>query len=67
MKTSYRSFEEIEYDLKTYRLQREIALEDLKYTKHELQEDLMPNQWVSTALSFIKKYGIYYMVRKVLK
>lgn len=67
MKKIYTSFEEIDMDLKTLHLQRQIAMEELKYSKYELQESLTPHQWVSTLLSAVKKYGILYLIRRLFK
>ena len=54
----YNTLEEINHDLKRYRLQRDIALEEVKSIKYQLQNDLQPANWLSTVLSAIKKYGI---------
>ncbi|WP_378175474.1 DUF6327 family protein [Aquimarina sp. SS2-1] len=67
MRKTYHSFEEIERDLKTYSLQRQISLEELKLLKSELKEDLQPNQWVLTLFSAVKKYGIYYLIKRLFK
>ena len=64
---SYQSFKEIEQDLKTLNLKRQIALEELKMSKHDLQDSVSPHKWLSTALNAAKKYGIIYLIRKVLK
>ena len=66
MKT-YQSFKEIEHDLKTLNLKRQIALEELKMSKHDLQESVTPHKWLTTALNAAKKYGIIYLVRRILK
>ncbi|UZO81114.1 DUF6327 family protein [Aquimarina sp. ERC-38] len=63
----YTSFKDIDQDLKTLNLQRQIALEELKYTKHDLQESVMPPQWVNTVLGFVKKYGILYIIKRIFK
>ncbi|GGX33532.1 DUF6327 family protein [Aquimarina muelleri] len=67
MKKVYRSFKEIEQDLRTFNLQRQIAMEEMKLLKIELKEDLQPYQWLSTALSTIKKYGVLYLIRRLFK
>ena len=66
MKT-YTNLEEIDFDLKRLGLEREIALEELKGLKQEVKEDLRPYNWLSTGLSIIKKYGIFYLIRKVFR
>ncbi|MFD2565136.1 DUF6327 family protein [Aquimarina rubra] len=67
MAKTYSSFEEIEHDLKKYDLQRQISLEEIKLLKTELKEDLQPYQWVSTIFSAVKKYGIYYLIKRIFK
>ncbi|GAA4271989.1 DUF6327 family protein [Aquimarina gracilis] len=67
MEKTYTSFKEIEQDLRKLNLQRKIALEEMKLLKFELKEDLQPYQWVSTLLSAIKKYGIFYMIRRIFR
>ncbi|MDO6471696.1 MULTISPECIES: hypothetical protein [unclassified Maribacter] len=63
----YKNFEEIEFNLKRLKLEREIALEELKGLKQDVQEDLSPYNWVSTAFSAAKKFGMLYIMRKVVK
>lgn len=66
-KTTYTSFKEIELELRKLKLQRQIAIEEIKLLKPEFEEDLRPYQWVAVILEFIKRYGIYYFVRKLFK
>jgi|TARA_R110000787_G_scaffold91540_1_gene192895 hypothetical protein len=63
----YKNFDEVEYNLKRLKLEREIALEELKGLKHEVQEDLSPYNWMSTAFSAAKKFGMLYLMRKIVK
>ncbi|SEL01577.1 hypothetical protein SAMN04488008_102626 [Maribacter orientalis] len=63
----YKNFDEIEYNLKRLKLEREIALEELKGLKQDVQEDLSPYNWVSTAFSAAKKFGMLYLLRKIVK
>ncbi|SIQ01541.1 hypothetical protein [Maribacter ulvicola] len=63
----YKNFEEVEFNLKRLKLEREIALEELKGLKQDVQEDLSPYNWVSTAFSAAKKFGMLYVMRKVIK
>ncbi|MEZ4803410.1 MAG: DUF6327 family protein [Gelidibacter sp.] len=66
MKT-YTSFKEIEHDLKRLKLERQIGLEQLKSVKGELAEDLKPKNWISTAVSFGWKYGLFVLMKKLFK
>ncbi|WP_419213122.1 DUF6327 family protein [Maribacter sp. X9] len=63
----YKNFAEIEFDLKRLKLERQIALEEIKGLKQDVKDDLSPYSWVSTVISAVKKYGILYLIRKVIK
>ncbi|RRQ50640.1 hypothetical protein DZC72_08945 [Maribacter algicola] len=63
----YKNFDEIEFDLQRLDLERQIAMEELKGLKQEVKEDLSPYNWLSTAISVVKKYGILYLIKKILK
>ena len=63
----YKSFDDIEYDLNRLKLEREIALEELKGIKHQFQEDLKPLNWVSTGLKFAGKYGIFVLIKNLFR
>ncbi|MUU77596.1 DUF6327 family protein [Winogradskyella endarachnes] len=65
MKT-YTSFNDINNDLKRYKLERDIAWEELKLIKNEYKEDLQPLNWVSTALKLTGKYSVVALIRKWL-
>jgi len=64
---NYSNFKEINHDLKRLDLERQIALEEIKGLKSEVKEDLSPYNWLATAMSAVKKYGILYLVRKIIK
>lgn len=63
----YKNFEQIDYDLTRLNLERQIALEEIKGLKQEVKEDLSPYSWMTTILSAVKKYGILYLIRKVVR
>ncbi|KZS38868.1 hypothetical protein AWE51_14910 [Aquimarina aggregata] len=67
MKKTYTSFKEIEQDLRKLNLQRQIHLEEVKLIKSEFKEELQPYQWVSTIFSAVKKYGTFYLIKKLFK
>ena len=66
-KKNYNSLEEISNELQLLSLKREIHLEELKLTKHQLKEDLSPANWINTGIKAIKKYGILMLLRKIIK
>tara|TARA_R110002051_G_scaffold115026_1_gene188043 strand:+ start:44363 stop:44557 length:195 start_codon:yes stop_codon:yes gene_type:complete len=63
----YKNFDEIEFNLKRLKLERQIALEELKGLKHDVKQDLSPYNWISSAFSSVKKYGMLYVIRKIVK
>lgn len=63
----YKNFDEIEFDLKRLKLERQIALEEIKGLKQDVKDDLSPFNWISTAISAVKKYGMLYLIRKVIR
>lgn len=66
MKT-YQSFKDIEYNLARLKLERKIALEEMKLLKIELVEDLSPPNWVNTMVNVAGKYGLFYLIKRLLK
>lgn len=66
-KKNFNSLEEINTELHFLSLQRDIQLEELKLTRHQLKEDLSPANWINTALSGVKKYGILMLLRKMIR
>ncbi|WP_407556992.1 DUF6327 family protein [Winogradskyella sp. 4-2091] len=65
MKT-YTNFDDIDNDLKRFKLERDIAWEELKLVKADFKEDLQPLNWVSTALKLTGKYSFIAIIRKWL-
>jgi hypothetical protein len=63
----YNNLEEVEFDLKRLKLERQIALEEIKGIKQDIKDDLSPYSWVSMAISAFKKYGMLYLIRKIIK
>lgn len=66
-KKHYNSLKEIQSELHLLQLQREIQLEELKLTRHQLKDDLSPANWISTIFSGVKKYGLLMLLRKFMK
>jgi len=66
-KKNYNTLEDINTELLFLNLKREIHLEELKLTRHQLKEDLSPANWINTMLSGIKKYGVLMLLRKLIK
>jgi len=66
-KKSYNSLKEIQSELQVLQLQRDIQLEELKLTRHQLKDDLSPANWISTIFNGVKKYGLLMLLRKFMK
>ena len=67
MRPSYNSFDEIKKELKKLNLQRQIAFEEIKGLKYDVQDDFSSQNWLQTALGAIKKFGMLYLIRKVFR
>ncbi|WP_066219325.1 DUF6327 family protein [Formosa haliotis] len=67
MKKDYNSFDEIEYELKRLDLERQIAWEEMKALKIDVQEDLKPLNWVHTAINYTGKIGSLMFMKKLFK
>lgn len=66
MKT-YKTFDEIDLNLKRLKLERQIGLEEMKGIKGDFSNDLKPMNWVSTAASFAGKYGMFILLKKLFR
>jgi hypothetical protein len=64
---NYSSFEEIEYDLKRLNLERQIAVEQLKSFKVQIQEDLQPLNWVQSGFKIAGKLSTVMILKKLFK
>lgn len=52
MKKSYESFEQIDQDLRIYRLQQRVSAESIKFSLHRLQKETKPSNLIGgSALS----------------
>lgn len=63
----YQSFNEIETDLKRLDLERKIALEEMKFYKSEIVNDLKPSNLINMLLKMAGKYGVYFLMKKFMK
>ena len=61
----YTSFEAIESDLKQYKLEQKIALEELKLTKNEVADNLKPLNWLPSIGKIVAKYGVFYFLKRI--
>ncbi len=66
-KTHFNSMKEIAFELQTLNLQRKIKMEEMKLLKHQVKQDLHPLNWMGTVFGLVKKYGVVYMIRKIIK
>ncbi|WP_439129773.1 hypothetical protein [Polaribacter sp.] len=63
----YKSFKEIEQDLKLHSLEKDIALEELKIIKNDFENQLKPLSLLGSAVKFASKYGLLVLVKKIFK
>lgn len=63
----YKNLEQVAFDLKKLDLERKIALEEIKGLKDDVKEDLSPYNWLSTVFVAVKKFGILYLMKKIIR
>lgn len=63
----YKTFDEIEFNLKRLSLERQIAFEELKGVKGKIKDDLAPYHWMQTILKYATKFGSYMLLKKIIK
>lgn len=68
MPKQYRSFKEIEDELKILSLRREIALQEFKISKSKLSQNINPLEWINPdLLKTTGKLGMLYLLKKFFK
>ncbi|MBC31801.1 MAG: hypothetical protein CMH48_13275 [Muricauda sp.] len=67
IKRQYKTMEEVQLALKAARLQKDIALAELEGSKLEVEEQLRPFKILSYATTALKKYGTFYLIRRLFK
>ncbi|WP_159023859.1 hypothetical protein [Formosa sp. L2A11] len=67
MKKEFTNFDEIRQELKRLDLERQIAWEEMKGLKGDVQEDLKPLNWLHTALNYTGKIGSLMFLKKIFK
>lgn len=66
MKT-YKTLDDIEFDLRKLTLERNIALEEIKVAKGDFVESIQPAQWMQTGFKMAGKIGLMMFVKKLFK
>lgn len=64
---NYQSFHDIEQDLKRLKLERHIALEEMKLSKNKLKDNFYQNSWLNLAIGVVGKYGFYVLLKRFIK
>lgn len=64
---TYNSFDEIDFELKRLNLERKIAWEEIKQSGNKVQENLTPCNWVMPILGGVKKFGIFFLLKKIFR
>ncbi|MFS4416444.1 DUF6327 family protein [Maribacter sp. 2307ULW6-5] len=65
MTKKYSSFSEIDKDLNILRLQREIAMESLKFNLNNTKADLLPNQLLGGASGLLQQQLLTFAIKKL--
>ncbi len=63
----YSSYEEIDYHLERLSIEREIAYQKLIIVKEDYKDDLKPLGWMKSGLKLAGKYGIFVLLKKLIK
>jgi len=63
----YKSYNDIERDLKRLELERQIAWETMALQKNKISDELKPTQWIITAYRMAQRYGVFMLVRRFFK
>ncbi|WP_299670268.1 DUF6327 family protein [uncultured Polaribacter sp.] len=64
---SYKSFIEIENDLKMLSLEKQIAFEELKVVKNNFENQLKPLSLLASFAKFAGKYSLLVLVKRIFK
>ena len=64
---AYTSFEEIEEELKELDLKRQIAVEELKLTSHQVKEDLSVSAGTDFMMNILYKYGLSFLFKRLFR
>lgn len=63
----YQSFNEIEQDLKRLKLERRIALEEMKLSKNKFKDNFSRKSWLDLVIGVAGKYGFYLLIKRFIK
>jgi coenzyme F420-reducing hydrogenase delta subunit len=63
----YESFDQIDNELKRLKLERDIAWEEIKYSKHKIQENFKFQNIINTLFDKVKSVGVLFLLKKLLK
>ena len=64
---NYQSFNDIEQDLKRLKLERHIALEEMKLSKNKFKDNFSQKNWLNLAVEAAGKYGFYVLFKRFIK
>lgn len=66
-KLVFNNITELENHIKAMELRRKIDVEKLKYLKNQLSSDLKPYKFIGTGVKIFQRYGLMYLIKKLLK
>lgn len=67
MMKTYKNFESIQRDLKILNLERKIALEELKYLKHDYEDCLKLPNWLQSGMDIFSKISTLLLLKKAVR
>lgn len=63
----YKTFDDIDNDLRRHNLERKIAWEELKLVQGKVEEDLQPINLIVTVFKVIGRVGIFKLLKKIIR
>ncbi|WP_196893018.1 hypothetical protein [Aureivirga marina] len=66
MRKKYNSFEEIEEDLRRWKLKSEISKEQIKLINNEFVHEFKSYKWIIDVFAQMKKYGLLLLIERYI-
>lgn len=67
MKKRFTTMKEVKEELRVLRLQRDIDMAQLENKKLQMENGLTTYNVVTTLFDALKKYGVYFLIKKIFK
>ena len=63
----YKSFDDIDQDLKRLNLERKISMEKMKLSKNKFTTNLKQKSWLQVLMDIGGKYGFYLILKRFIR